>query len=55
MDRQSVYSAHVYDFNNETGEETRVKTRKDLEEFILKFRFDNNFVYRYVVDKAACG
>ncbi|OAA64430.1 DNA replication licensing factor mcm5 [Niveomyces insectorum RCEF 264] len=46
MDRQSVYSAHVYDFNNDTGEETRVKTRKDLEDFILKFRLDNDFVYR---------
>ncbi|EFX02861.1 DNA replication licensing factor mcm5 [Grosmannia clavigera kw1407] len=45
MDRQSVYSTHVYDYN-ETGEETRVKTRKDLEDFILKFRLDNDFVYR---------
>lgn len=45
MDRQSVYSTHVYDYND-SGEETRVKTRKDLEDFILKFRLDNDFVYR---------
>ncbi|CAK7206038.1 minichromosome maintenance protein 5 [Sporothrix eucalyptigena] len=46
MDHQSVYSTHVYDYNNEAGDDSRVKTQKDLEDFVLKFRLDNNFVYR---------
>lgn len=46
MDQQSVYSTHVYDYNNENGEDSRVKTQRDLEDFVLKFRLDNNFVYR---------
>ncbi|KAK2593856.1 minichromosome maintenance protein 5 [Conoideocrella luteorostrata] len=46
MDRQSVYSAHVYEPNVGENGDTRLQLQHQLETFILDFRLDNNFVYR---------
>ncbi|KAK5993435.1 DNA replication licensing factor mcm5 [Cladobotryum mycophilum] len=46
MDRQSVYSAHVYESNFGDNNDTRLQLQSQLETFILDFRLDNNFVYR---------
>lgn len=48
MDRQSVYSTHVYDPTFAQGEDTNLQVQAQLEAFILDFRLDNVFVYRYV-------
>lgn len=48
MDRQSVYSAHVYEPSYGENGDTRLQLLQQLETFILDFRLDNNFVYRYV-------
>ncbi|KAM4056249.1 MCM2/3/5 family protein [Hirsutella rhossiliensis] len=46
MDRQSVYSTHVFEPSvGDTGD-TRLQLQNQLETFILDFRLDNNFVYR---------
>ena len=47
MDHQSVYSARVYDANFGQSEDTRLQLQAQLEAFILDFRHDNHFVYRY--------
>jgi DNA replication licensing factor MCM5 len=47
MDRQSVYSARVYESNFGDADDTRLQLQSQLETFILDFRLDNNFVYRY--------
>lgn len=48
MDTQSVYSTHVYEPSvAETGD-TRQQIQTQLETFVLDFRLDNHFVYRYV-------
>ncbi|TFB03851.1 DNA replication licensing factor mcm5 [Trichoderma ghanense] len=46
MDRQSVYSARVYESNFGDADDTRLQLQSQLETFILDFRIDNNFVYR---------
>ena len=46
MDRQSVYSAHVFEPTFGEGADTRLQFQTQLETFILDFRLDNNFVYR---------
>ncbi|KAG6039885.1 hypothetical protein E4U41_001885 [Claviceps citrina] len=46
MDRQSVYSTHVYEPNFGDNGDTRLQLQQQLETFILDFRLDNNFVYR---------
>ncbi|KAM0254359.1 hypothetical protein ACHAQJ_006891 [Trichoderma viride] len=46
MDRQSVYSARVYESNFGDVDDTRLQLQSQLETFILDFRLDNNFVYR---------
>ncbi|KAH8126127.1 hypothetical protein ACSS6W_009312 [Trichoderma asperelloides] len=46
MDRQSVYSARVYESNFGDADDTRLQLQSQLETFILDFRLDNNFVYR---------
>jgi len=46
MDRQSVYSSHVYNPTFEQGEDTNLQVQAQLEAFILDFRLDNVFVYR---------
>lgn len=45
MDRGSVHTLHV--FPQEEGEDTNLQVQKQLETFILEFRLDNVFVYRY--------
>jgi hypothetical protein len=46
MDRQSVFSTHVYDSTFAQGEDTNLQIQAQLEAFILDFRLDNVFVYR---------
>lgn len=46
MDRQSVYSAQVFDPSFGENGDTRLQLQTQLETFILDFRLDNNFVYR---------
>lgn len=45
MDRGSVHTLHV--FPQEEGQDTNLQVQKQLETFILEFRLDNVFVYRY--------
>lgn len=45
MDRGTVSSLHVYP--REETEETNLQVQKQLETFILEFRLDNVFIYRY--------
>ncbi|KAL2122350.1 hypothetical protein VTJ04DRAFT_2805 [Mycothermus thermophilus] len=45
MDRQSVFSSHLYGPTAET-EDSNTHIRKLLESFILDFRLDNSFIYR---------
>lgn len=49
MDRQSVYSAHVYEPTFGENGDTRLQLQTQLETFILDFRLDNNFVYRFAL------
>ncbi len=46
MDRQSVYTTHVFEPNYEQGEDTNLQLQAQLEQFILGFRLDKKFVYR---------
>ncbi|KAL2207751.1 DNA replication licensing factor mcm5 [Sarocladium strictum] len=46
MDRQSVYSTHVFEPSQGESRDTRLQLQAQLETFILDFRLDNNFVYR---------
>ncbi|KAF6837025.1 DNA replication licensing factor mcm5 [Colletotrichum musicola] len=46
MDRQSVYSAHVFEPSFGQNEDTRTQIQTQLENFILHFRHDNDYVYR---------
>ena len=48
MDRQSIYASHVYEPSYGENEDTRIQLQAQLETFILDFRLDNVFVYRYV-------
>lgn len=47
MDRQSVYSSHVYEPSFGQTEDTRLQIQAQLEKFVLEFRHDNDYVYRY--------
>lgn len=49
MDRQSVYTTHVYDPNFNESDDTPIQIQQQLEHFILNFRLENRFIYRYVV------
>jgi len=46
MDRQSVYSTHVFDPGFDRGEDTNLQIQEQLEQFVLTFRLDNKFIYR---------
>lgn len=50
MDRQSVYSLSVLppEYDNE---DTRGQVQSQLEHFILQYRLENTFIYRYVLDE----
>lgn len=47
MDHESVYTTHVYDANFVESDETPIQIQQQLEHFILNFRLDNRFIYRY--------
>jgi hypothetical protein len=49
MDRQSVYSLSVLPPDYENNDDTRGQVQAQLEQFILQFRLDNAFVYRYAL------
>jgi DNA replication licensing factor MCM5 len=46
MDRQSVYSSHVFAPTFDEGENTNLQLQAQLETFILDFRLENSFIYR---------
>lgn len=46
MDRQSVYSSHVFPATFDQNDDSRVQTQTQLENFILHFRHDNDYIYR---------
>ncbi|KAH6892285.1 MCM2/3/5 family-domain-containing protein [Thelonectria olida] len=46
MDRQSVYSTHVFEPSFSEHGDSRLQLQTQLETFILDFRLDNNFIYR---------
>ncbi|CAH0005100.1 unnamed protein product [Clonostachys byssicola] len=46
MDRQSVYSTRTYNPTFDDATDSRIQLQKELEEFVLGFRLDNNYVYR---------
>ncbi|KAJ0165829.1 DNA replication licensing factor mcm5 [Colletotrichum tanaceti] len=46
MDRQSVYSAHVFEPSFGQNEDTRIQIQTQLENFVLHFRHDNDYIYR---------
>lgn len=46
MDRQSVYSSRLYGTPSES-EDSNTHVRALLESFILDFRLDNLFIYRF--------
>ena len=48
MDRQSVYSLSVLAPDLDGSENSRSQIQNRLREFILEFRLDNAFIYRYV-------
>ena len=52
MDTGSVYSTHVYEPSTAETGDTRQQIQSQLETFVLDFRIDNNFVYRYVLMRA---
>lgn len=47
MDRQSVYSVSVFQSTAGAGDDTRLQIQEQLVTFILQFRHDNIFVYRF--------
>lgn len=42
-----MYSAHVFEPSFGQNEDTRTQIQTQLENFILHFRHDNDYVYRY--------
>lgn len=46
MDRQSVFSTHLYNPTFAQTEDTNLQVQAQLEAFILDFRLDNAFIYR---------
>ena len=47
MDRQSVYSLSVLPPDFDAAQNSRTQIQSQLREFILEFRLDNAFIYRY--------
>lgn len=47
MDRQPVYSLSVLAPDQDANEESRSQIQSQLRDFILEFRLDNAFIYRY--------
>ena len=53
MDRGTVYSTHVFEPGVGQTSDTNLQVEAQLETFILDFRLDNKFVYRY--GRLPCG
>ena len=49
MDRQSVFSLSVLPPDPDASEDSRTHIQSQLRAFILEFRLDNAFVYRWVL------
>ena len=47
MDKQSIFSLSVLAPDFDEGEDSRTHIRDQLRDFILEFRLDNAFTYRY--------
>ena len=47
MDRQSVFSLSVLPPDPDAIEDSRTQIQAQLRNFILEFRLDNAFIYRY--------
>lgn len=47
MDHQSVYTTRTFSSNFDDSTDTRIQLQNQLETFILNFRLDNNYVYRF--------
>lgn len=47
MDRESVFSTHVYGANFNESDDTPLQIQNQLDQFIMNFRLDNRFIYRY--------
>ena len=53
MDRRSIYSRSVLAPDPDASEDSRSQVQAYLREFILEFRLDNAFIYRYAVQQIA--
>lgn len=51
MDRQSAFSVHAFSSNYEQGEDSNVQIQEQLLQFILDFRLENKFIYRYEISR----
>ena len=49
MDQQSVYSLSVLAPDPDASEDSRTQIQAQLRDFILEFRLDNAFIYRYAI------
>lgn len=47
MDTQSVYTTRTYTSNYADTADSATQVKAQIEEFILSFRLENNYVYRY--------
>ena len=50
MDQQSVYSLNVLPPDEDLIEDSRTQIQYQLREFILEFRLDNTYIYRYAME-----
>lgn len=48
MDTQSVYTTRTFASNYTDTADSATQVRAQIEEFILSFRLENNYVYRLV-------
>jgi len=48
MDSQSVFTTRLYPATFGQSEDSAIQVRELLESFILDFRLDNSFIYRFV-------
>ena len=47
MDQRSVFSSRLFDPSFAGAEDSSTAVRAALEQFILEFRLDNSFIYRF--------
>ena len=53
MDIQRSYSLSVLAPDPEARDNSRVQVQSELRDFILEFRLDNTFIYRFVSTQSA--